>query len=56
MKKPSLSFRNKIFLMTVPIVFFVVLIVTGAYSFLNNREQMKQIKEASTVLSKNLNK
>ncbi|MEE9584342.1 MAG: HAMP domain-containing protein, partial [Candidatus Brocadiales bacterium] len=56
MKKPSLSFRNKIFLMTIPIVFFVVFIVTGSYSLLNNREQMKQVKEASSVLSKNLNK
>lgn len=56
MGKPSLSFRNKIFLMTIPIVFFVVFMVTGAYSFLNSREQMKQIKETSGVLSKNLNK
>ncbi|MCQ4574462.1 MAG: ATP-binding protein [Candidatus Brocadiales bacterium] len=56
MRKPSLSFRNKIFLMTIPIVFFVVFIVTGSYSLLNNREQKKQIKEASGVLSKNLNK
>ncbi|MCB7128224.1 MAG: HAMP domain-containing protein [Candidatus Brocadiales bacterium] len=42
--------------MTIPIVFFVVFIVTGSYSLLNNREQKKQIKEASGVLSKNLNK
>lgn len=56
MKKPSLSFRNKIFLMTIPIVFFVVFMVTGAYSLLNSWEQKKQIREASNVLSKNLNK
>src|SRR3990167_1171568 len=56
MAKLSLSFRNKIFLMTIPIVFFVVFMVTGAYSFLNRREQMKQIKETSGTLSENLNK
>lgn len=55
MGKPTLSFRNKIFLMTIPIVFFVVFIVTGSYSFLSRREQMKQIKETSGVLSQNLN-
>ncbi|MGR3296016.1 MAG: ATP-binding protein [Candidatus Bathyanammoxibius sp.] len=55
MKKPFLSFRNKIFLMTIPIVFFVVFIVTGAYTVLNRMEQKKQIREASSVLSENLN-
>lgn len=56
MGKPSLNFRDKIFVMTIPIVFFVVFIVTGSYSFLSRREQMKQIKEMSGVLSQNLNK
>ncbi|OHB37930.1 MAG: hypothetical protein A3C38_03655 [Planctomycetes bacterium RIFCSPHIGHO2_02_FULL_50_42] len=56
MAKPFLNFRNKIFLMTLPIVFFVVFMVTGTFIFLNSREQMKQIKETVGTLSANLNK
>jgi len=42
--------------MTLPIVFFVVFMVTGTFIFLNSREQMKQIKETVGTLSANLNK
>lgn len=55
MGKPTLSFRNKIFLLTVPVVFLVVLTVTISYGFLSRREQMRQIKDTSTILSQNLN-
>lgn len=56
MRKLSLSFRSKIFLMSIPTVLLVIFIVTGSYSFLSKREQTAQIKKTSDIVSNNLNK
>lgn len=56
MRKLSLSFRSKIFLMSIPTVLLVIFIVTGSYSFLSKREQTAQIKKTSDIVSSNLNK
>ncbi len=56
MRKVALSFRSKIFLMTIPIVLLVIFIVTGSYSFLSKREQVAQIKKTGDVVTNNLNR
>lgn len=51
-----LSFQNKIFLVTVPVVLLVVALVIGYDMYMSHREQMKQIRESSLPLSGNMNK
>ncbi len=56
MRKLALSFRSKIFLMTIPTVLLVIFIVTGSYSYLSKREQVAQIEKTGDVVTNNLNK
>ncbi|HHT9118782.1 MAG TPA: HAMP domain-containing protein, partial [Candidatus Hypogeohydataceae bacterium YC38] len=56
MGKLTLGFRAKIFLLTLPIVFFVDLAVIGTYIFMDRREQLKQRKESGSIFSQNFNK
>ncbi|MGR3177305.1 MAG: adenylate/guanylate cyclase domain-containing protein [Candidatus Anammoxibacter sp.] len=52
----ALRFRDKIFVMTIPMVLFVIFIVVASYHYINRKVQTQQIADTSSVLSKNLNK